>query len=399
MREGEMAGRNYVLKAKICLVLIAFFLSLIPIYSIQTSICQPLCDWLMYGKSPDGNRIIQSGCGLSSTNLTKLWETRFRIDNLATPVVWQNKIYQSDGGNLYCINLDDRSVVWAYESGVNVNFTHTIDSGRIYIIQYSPQGDTSKLVCIDALTGSLLWFHQTKTYIRFYIVASDNKTIIRTKDNYYHCFDSKTGEELWNYYSEVNSRPVVINNKLYLPGIKCLDATTGKVVWDKDKEYVLLSPFAIDNDRIYFCSYNTEIVVVCISATTGEKMFEFFWDKISQSRIITSTCSYDNKLFFTTIKGTSETSKNGIICFDLTSKKVLWEIDTGIHKLCPPTFDNGYIITGSDQGQLLFIDQNTGKIVKTYNIGQPISSEIVIASKKLFVITRKAIFCYESQSN
>lgn len=393
-----MAGRNYVVKVKTYLVLITVFVSLKPIYSIRTSNCQPSCDWLMYGKSPDGNRVVQSGCGLSSTKLTKLWETMFRNATWPLVVVWNNNLFLSDNGNLYCQNIEDRSVKWVYECQDCEDYSPVIDSGRMYIWNFQIPKRENHIICLDATNGKLIWDYLVVTdFLTHPLIVFKNKVYVCSSNGELICLEGTTGKMLWSYKSKYGLYdPVFSNNNVYLPGIKCLDATTGKVVWDKDKEYVLLSPLAIDNDRIYFCSYNTEIVVVCISATTGEKMFEFFWDKISQSRIITSTCSYDNKLFFTTIKGTSETSKNGIICFDLTNKKVLWEIDTGVHKLCPPTFDNGYIVTGSDQGQLMFIDQNTGKIVKTYNIGQPIGSEIVIASHKLFVVTKKALMCFSN---
>lgn len=385
-------------KISLLLVILALFLSTTPAPLTYANITDNACDWLMFGKNPDGNRIVQSGCGLSSTKITKLWETRFRKDNLANVVVWKSNLYLSDNGDIYCINIEDRSLIWVYKNQDCENYSHVIDSGRIYIWNFQVRKRKNHIVCLDATNGKFIWDYLVVTdFLTHPLIAYNNKVFVCSNKGDFICLEGARGKALWAYKSEYAPRtPKFSNNHVYLPGIKCLDATTGKLVWERDKEYMLLSPPTIENNRIYFCSYNKkeEIVIVCISAVTGEKMFEFFWDHISQHRIITSTCIYDNKLYFTTIKGSSETSVNGIICFDLTKKKVFWDIDTGNHKLSLLTFDNGYIVTGSDLGQFMFIGQNTGKIVNTYDIGQPIGSEIVITANKMFVATRKSVFCY-----
>ena len=397
-----MTDRIFVSKAKICLMLVTLFLSLIPIYSIQTSNCQPSCDWLMYGKNPDGNRVVQSGCGLSSTKLTKLWETRFRNATWPLVVVWNNNLFLSDNGNLYCQNIEDRSVKWVYECQDCEDYSPVIDSGRIYIWNFQIPKRENHIICLDATNGKIIWDYLVVTdFLTHPLIVFKNKVYVCSNKGEFICLEGATGKVLWSYKSKYGLYdPVFSNNNVYLPGIKCLDATTGKVVWESKHE-TESSYFAINADYIYAKTKNSDAQyqISCINSNTGELVWEVVWQNTTQPEIISSLSITYGKLFMLRSNNEFLKNPNGIICFDLTSKKILWEIDTGIHKLCPPTFDNGYIVTGSDQGQLMFIDQNTGKIVKTYIIGQPVGSEIVIASKKLFVVTRKAILCYENETN
>lgn len=354
------------------------------------------CDWPMFGKTPDGNRLVESDCGLTSTQLCKLWETRFTKDNMASPAIWQNRLYLSDWSKLLCYNLEDRSIIWEYDSQANVNFTHTIDSNKIYILQYDYKTNTSKLVCLDALTGSMIWSQGTKTYINFYILACEGKVIIHTKDDYFHCYDGQSGEVLWEYYSEISSRPVIANNMLYLTGIKCLDATTGKVVWEN--RFSMFEYITIDGNKLYSVVVDKDKVnITSFSAETGDRIDSFLWVTTDKIQMVRNLSVVKSKLYVSTIKTSNMHAENAIFCFDLETRKILWSLDTGDHMLCYPTFDNGNIVVGSNLGMIMFIDMNTGKIVQTYNIDQPIGYELVIASKKLFIPTKKALFCFEGE--
>jgi outer membrane protein assembly factor BamB len=218
----------------------------------------------MYGKNPVGDRVVQSGCGLSSTKLIKLWETRFRKVTWPLATVCNNNLFLSDNGNLYCLNIDDRSIKWVFECQDCEGYSPVIDSGRIYIWNFQIPKRENYIVCLDATNGKIIWDYLVDTdFLTNPPIVFKNNVYVCSNKGDLICLEGATGNTLWTYKNEYVIYDLKFsNNNVYLPGIKCLDASTGKVVWDKDKEYVLLSPLAIENDRIYFCSYKEDIVVV-----------------------------------------------------------------------------------------------------------------------------------------
>lgn len=363
-------------------------------------------DWPMFGRTPDGNRIVSDECGIKSAELTKLWETRFRFENHAPPVVWGNKIYFTDEGGIFCQNISDRSILWKYETEDYLNNPIAVYDGKIFFQQYSEKTRTHVIVCKDALTGSDLWSSLgTKgILIDFYVLAYDHKVYFHTRDGIFHCNDSNTGKELWTFNTKIPYKPSISNNYIIFHGLVCLNATTGERVWEKKYSIRSGNSVTISENKLYIISHSENdplnLYLLCLSLPTGEVLFKEPYDGIHNAQYIQSISVVGNKLFI--LKQlyeptSSQSNFNGIVCYNLNKWGFSWSIDTGDHMLCYPTFDNGNIIVGSNLGTIMFIDMNTGKIVQTYNIDQPIGYELVIAANKLFVPTKKALFCFEGE--
>ena len=131
------------------------------------------------------------------------------------------------------------------------------------------------------------------------------------------CFDEKSGQPLWNHHYFVaypewafdpngggpRATPIVQDGRIYTLGamghLFCLDAVSGKVVWEKDlardygvKEFtgITASPL-IDNDLLilYMCG-KPDACVVAFQKTTGQEVWRALDDAFSYSSplVITS---------------------------------------------------------------------------------------------------------------
>ena len=175
--------------------------------------------------------------------------------------------------------------------------------------------DADKVVALDTATGQERWTFHTEGPVRLPPVAGKGKVYFACDDGYLYCLHAKRGTLIWKFRGGPSDRrvlgnsrlismwparggPVLADDKVYFGAgiwpfmgifLYCLDAETGKVVWENDgtgARYMLqphnapsfagVAPqgaFAVDGDRLLVSSGRA--VPACFSRSTGDFIYYF----------------------------------------------------------------------------------------------------------------------------
>lgn len=205
------------------------------------------------------------------------------------------------------------------------------------------------------------------------LVVGDSVFITETvdeKDEFVRCLDRKTGKQKWEvnwtgsmkvpFFARANgswirSTPAYSDGKLYVGGIRdvlvCIDATSGKIIWQKDFPALNSSPAPmfgcvcsplVDGDAVYMQAGGA---MHKLNKQTGESIWQTASDGPGKNSSVFSSPAIE------TIAGERQMlvqGRNNLLGVDLESGKVLWDQPT-------PAFRGMSIITPTVFNDMLFI--------------------------------------------
>jgi len=142
---------------------------------------------------------------------------------IATPVLYQNKIYCSIGqdpehgdgvGRLSCLDAKTGEVIWKSTDVGRTISTPSVADGLVYQAEYA-----GILHCLDAKTGEVYWTHDTYSRIWGSTLLVDGKVLLGNEDGDLLIFEH--GKEyaeprVINLGAPIYSSPVVANQTLYI---------------------------------------------------------------------------------------------------------------------------------------------------------------------------------------
>jgi len=234
-----------------------------------------------------------------------------------------------------------------------------------------------------------------------------------------------TNYTCWKYSSEgriVWLSPSVLNGRLYfgttyLPYIKtldvfsilhkikeisngivegsfiCLDAYTGKILWEFPTEWPILTPTVVD-DRVYFntvdLNESTEKTIgriYCLNAETGDKIWNITIDTPpGQDCWLYSPTVVDGRLYISEPYGK-------LYCFNAKNGNYIWSVDIGYDEngqcsVTPAIVDGKvYIKFGQalSWGKIYCFDADNGDELWNYSIGRSEYESPAVINGKVFV--------------
>ena len=286
-----------------------------------------------------GNRIVINDSDLWSycvdTNGSSVWKmslidsfmkdgNRIFNDQIAGGAYYQSKptaandtvYFGTPMRFVYAVDAHTGKEKWKFELGASISGAPTIGDGKIFVGQ---QGGEDEFYCLDAETGRKLWDTKldwvwgSATYsdgmvyvpgIDGYAWALDAATghviwkqpfamsvcsepaveddivIFGCWDNYLKAFDKKTGTLCWQYNGAGTDSGVAIikYGRVYVKN-KCIDAKTGKLVWEfVDGNNIFNITPAYHDGKVYMSCWHglglggicVRAMVYCIDAETGE---------------------------------------------------------------------------------------------------------------------------------
>jgi outer membrane protein assembly factor BamB len=191
------------------------------------------------------------------------------IDNPGSPAVYSNRVFfGADDFNVYCLDADDGEVIWKYKTGGE-------EKPRIHVAIYDDKlyaGGRDGLYCLDIEDGDLVWKYPTDDYILAYIYTTPcvayGFVYFAPVDDKIYCLEADSGEKIWEYDTALRiiSSPAVADGKVYIGTydcfegdfrdlgsgkIYCLDAISGKKIWEYDTASRVFCTPAIANGKIY----------------------------------------------------------------------------------------------------------------------------------------------------
>ncbi len=212
-----------------------------------------------------------------------------------------------------------------------------------------------------------------------------SKLYFSTDDGQFVCLEAVSGKLIWDYHTPFGrkrriqfSNPIIYNNLIifanYDGNIYAFNAETGKRDWvNFEGDWIGSSPAIATKLKLIFIPlefgvFNKYGSLVAISAETGEKKWEF--RPLEKSTLSTPSYSSILSLVFCG-------SLDGIIrAFDAKTGKIVWENNLNCKIVNAPGVDeeNGLLIINGSQknsatdekGNLTVLDINTGKIKYVY---------------------------------
>jgi outer membrane protein assembly factor BamB len=216
------------------------------------------------------------------------------------------------------------------------------DIGLTFHEDYLFTGNSKGLVeKINKKNGKTIWSTDLQASIQQRILVTSICAIVTTKHGNIYCLSNHDGNQIWHYTTPDMTNlaePMIIKNQLITRSsggtIFSINIKTGKTIWTYD-------------------SKTTESLSQILSSTG----LNWFGD----------ITTYRNNLLYASPDG-------NIYALNIQNGKLLWQISTQSRTMNQLLLYRDTLYVGTDQGLLLSINPNSGKIIKsTYLSNTPIT--------------------------
>ena len=290
--------------------------------------------------SLEGKKIYEKAYG-------KNWEA-YPSDTRATPSIVGDKAYITSGtGEVACINITNGDIVWKVDGlkfGINYSTWGISEAPLVFdnIVIFSPGGDQTAMVALNASTGETLWLSEAFGGLNNYftpivVVHNGKKQIIGVADKYIIGVNPGTGKiewkfDDWNRPDEgekvLPNAPIFLNGRIvfssgYDMGAFMLqlneDATNVSLVWRNNDLDTHHGGFVLVNGTIYGSNWinNSQGDWVAVDWDSGVTRYQTTWGNKGKGCIITS----DNMLYcYDERRGTVGLVKADPAKFDVVSE-------------------------------------------------------------------------------
>jgi outer membrane protein assembly factor BamB len=205
-----------------------------------------------------------------------VFETSIPGEIVSTPVVTDDRVYVNvyhrpnpltHFGKVYALDVSTGAILWESDNALNLLPMYsslTLADGRLYFGEGYHTDRDSRMLCLDAATGRLLWEFQTRSHTESTPAVDENKVVFGAGDDGVYCLDAVTGKKLWQYEKDlhVDANPLVWMGKVYFGSgtsrkyqtnrIVCLNLQTGNEIWSERVEYAAWGSPAMDGGSVLF---------------------------------------------------------------------------------------------------------------------------------------------------
>ncbi|MBU1410123.1 PQQ-binding-like beta-propeller repeat protein [Myxococcota bacterium] len=240
-----------------------------------------------------------------------LWTYNTGTDCDSSPTIYKGRLYiAGESGFVHCFRPDTGALIWRTfvdgkegPGGSNgAETTPAIADDRVYVANF-----TGYLFCLRADNGALIWKAKTGDDTDASPAVSGGLVFAAAEQlsPYLFAFDAKTGAERWRFGGSFTrgfwATPAVVGNRVFIGAdngrMYCLDALTGKQLWEYAAGDSIWSSPAIVDNRVIFGSYDSHVHMV--AADTGR-----FISKIQlKGRVLSSPCIVGGKIYIGTAEG------------------------------------------------------------------------------------------------
>lgn len=174
----------------------------------------------------------------------------FNHDNFESPAVAKEGVVyaSSRSGTVYALNWNGE-IMWRYRASTDYITPLTFASGFLYF------GSLSNVYCLDD-KGALCWKTRLSGLIKEPVSVFGNRTFAVNDEGSIFCLDAKTGKMIWNKnfgeeiltpcFLEKNAIAVTLSGK-----VVALDAEDGNLEWEEDLNVPPAAPTLSCADAIY----------------------------------------------------------------------------------------------------------------------------------------------------
>jgi outer membrane protein assembly factor BamB len=275
----------------------------------------------------------------------------------ATPLIDGDSLYVgSTDGFLYALDAKNGRVRWKFDTGSPLFATPTVSGGIVCI------GGYKKIYGMDARSGTLRWTQEAGSFFQSRAAASDGVFYLGGWDNTLYALEASSGKVKWS--------------------VKIGRSNGGRGNLMFYFSPAITSPTIADG-RLYICT--NDGVLHALNAQTGQ---EVWTARAPQGG---DTLGYSSPLYaegMIIVGGLGERGQGDCYAFDAASGRLLWRCSTGADNYdSSPARMGEFIVIGSVEGKLTWIELKTGKRRYQYSLDPGYVFSTPSNSEKLTFIT------------
>ena len=301
---------------------------------------------------------------------TVAWSTKIpgAREYWSSPTVLKDKMYVGNSnGWLYCLNATTGDLVWSFDGLSHSIFsTPAVADNTVYFgaadrkIYALPTDDPNADGIISA--NEILWDYTVgpstggvNDVIPSSPAFKDGKLFIGAIDQYFYCFDAKSGEVFWKTWTPYHgqhafsSSPAIYKGRVFAATgnqpnrsssgrLYCFDETTGGILWEFDIDDITYSSPVIDRDRDRVIIANSGDWI----ANSGNKTY---------------------RMYALAAEGSVEGIDQGESDPHLGGSDLIWSVDTQRYVYSSPAIHQDRLFFGGSDGYFRCVDAETGKLV------------------------------------
>jgi outer membrane protein assembly factor BamB len=210
---------------------------------------------------------------------TKNWSAKLGPIE-SSPALFERRLYVTTvGGFLYCVNVQDGTEVWKFQTDVDEKRkpirSSPATNGEIVVFGCDDGG----IYAVECATGNQRWKIQTKRSIFASPVIVQDRVFVGSLDGAMYCLDARSGTILWKCDTEspIYGAASSDGKKIFVgtaDGICfALEIDGGSVAWKFKARSVINCAPLVTKDLVFVCSLDKNLYA--LNAVTGKETWRF----------------------------------------------------------------------------------------------------------------------------
>ncbi|MBI3096789.1 MAG: PQQ-binding-like beta-propeller repeat protein [Planctomycetes bacterium] len=195
------------------------------------------------------------------------------LDPMASASRDDSKLYLTDMyGSVDCLSAANGRRIWHFGDPGDAFIWAPASVGPDWVYVHGIDG---WMTALDPNTGKVKWRTETETGGMWSApVVSDGKVISFTQYGIVHCWDAKTGRELWKWKAEddwFGCTMAADGDRLYVGGcyvVYSLNLKTGELLWTAPHNFIMWGGPIPGNDCVMVADYAGDLL--CYNKSTGD---------------------------------------------------------------------------------------------------------------------------------
>ena len=252
--------------------------------------------------------------------LRERWNTRLEGALAGPPAVAGERIYAScENGFLYSLDLESGRPVWRFDAGSELTSMPAVSEAGVFL--GTREG---KVLCVGP-GGELNWELEVGGAVISTPIPEGNRVYFGSSDRNVYCVDADSGSTLWSFQAEgpVEISPCLYEGQVYAASFEgdlfALDTRDGRLVWTYHSQGVPVVFPAADDGRVFLA---TEFGLHCLDAQSGKLL----WEHATGPTVISNLAIRGNQLI--AVRGGTGTESQ-TLSLDVRTGDLLWEAPSG----------------------------------------------------------------------
>ncbi|HSD62238.1 MAG TPA: PQQ-binding-like beta-propeller repeat protein [Ignavibacteriaceae bacterium] len=297
--------------------------------------------------------------------------------NNSSVAIYDSLVFINDlSGRIYCFYLSNGKQIGQLKSSGSVFTTPYVNKYTLVYTVAEENENITHLYYYDYIKGKMKYDIEAAGRSVTQMIGTPDEIIFNTEDGNVYKYDMK-GNEIWKIKisSSIHSSPSMKDNIIVFGNdngeIIGIDSKTGRILYNKKTGESFFGASSISDNTVYIGNDNGNLYAVNLQKGN------IIWKYNSGAKIIMTPSVTADKIYFGNLSGE-------LFCLDKEGN-LIWRTATDGILNATPFISENYLVIPDMNKKFYFVDINTGKIEKTYNVEGRLNLSPVIFRNLLFV--------------